>query len=82
MFDVNTPINKEILNSLQLRNIDPQNERVNTMIMYSGGADSLSLAKSVLETTSHNVVIHHVVINNFEKRGQFQLDVIDGQLDY
>ena len=82
MFDVNTPISKEILNSLQLRNIDPQNERVNTMIMYSGGADSLSLAKSILEATSHNVVIHHVVINNFEKRGQFQLDVIDGQLDY
>ena len=50
--------------------------------MYSGGADSLSLAKSVLETTSHNVVIHHVVINNFEKRGKFQLDVIDNQLDY
>ena len=82
MLYVTTPINKVILNSLQLKNIDPQNERVNSMIMYSGGADSLSLAKSVLETTNHNVVIHHVVINNFEKRGQFQLDVIDGQLDY
>ena len=70
MLYVTTPINKVILNSLQLKNIDPQNERVNSMIMYSGGADSLSLAKSVLETTNHNVVIHHVVINNFEKKLQ------------
>ena len=61
-------ISKEILRLLKVRNISPLNEQINTMIMYSGGADSLSLAKSVLETTSHNVVIHHVVINNFEKK--------------
>ena len=52
------------------------------MIMYSGGADSLSLAKSVLETTNHNVVIHHVVLNNPENRDDFQLDVLSTQLNY
>ena len=50
--------------------------------MYSGGAGSISLAKSILEATNHNLVLHHLVINNPEKRDQFQLSVIDKQLDY
>ena len=79
---MNTLADNVVLKSLKDRGIDPRNKQINVMMMYSGGADSLSLAKSILETTSHNLVLHHVIINNSEKRDNFQLDVIDGQLDY
>lgn len=77
-----TSINHAIINNLKARKIDPGNASLNVMLMYSGGADSISLAKSILESTQHKVVIHHVVIDNPEQRDGFQLDVLDAQLDY
>ena len=63
---MNSSVNTALIKSLRAKNINPTNNSLNCMIMYSGGADSLSLAKSVLETTNHKVVIHHVVLNNPE----------------
>ena len=75
-------INETLIRLLKAKRISIDNEQLNTMIMYSGGADSLSLAKSVLETTNHKVVIHHVVLQNPENRDKFELDVIEAQLEY
>ena len=38
------------------------------MLMYSGGADSFSLAKGLLEATEHEIILHHVVIRNRKER--------------
>lgn len=67
---------------LSSRYLDPDNSKIKTMIMYSGGADSLSLAKNILECTSHKIFLHHVVLKNFEERDQFQLDVLPKQLHF
>ena len=75
-------INNAIINLLKARRIDPADNSLNVMLMYSGGADSISLAKSILEVTQHKVFIHYVSIDNPEKRDGFQLDVLDAQLDY
>ena len=75
-------INETLLKLLKARRISIDNEQLNSMVMYSGGADSLSLAKSVLETTNHKVVLHHVVLQNPENRDKFELDVIEAQLEY
>lgn len=77
-----TSVNNAILKQLETHRIDAQNQSINVMLMYSGGADSVSLAKSILEATNHKLVLHHVVINNPEKRDQFQLNVIEKQLKY
>ena len=79
---MNSSVNTAVIKSLRAKNINPSNDSLNSMIMYSGGADSLSLAKSVLETTNHKVVIHHVVLNNPENRDDFQLEVLSTQLNY
>ena len=50
--------------------------------MYSGGADSLSLAKALLDATKHKIVIHHVVLRNPEERDDFQLEVLERQMDF
>jgi len=67
---------------LSSRYLDPDNKKIKTMIMYSGGADSLSLAKNILESTSHKIFLHHVILKNFEERDQFQLDVLEKQLHF
>ena len=71
-----------ILKVLRDKNINPDNASLNCMVMYSGGADSLSLAKALLDATKHKIVIHHVVLRNPEARDNFQLDVLEKQLDF
>lgn len=75
-------IQQKIRHLLDSRKLNPDNPKIKTMIMYSGGADSLSLAKNVLECTNHKIFLHHVVLKNFEERDQFQLNVLDKQLNF
>lgn len=75
-------IQQKIRKLLSLRNLDPDKASIKTMIMYSGGADSLSLAKNILECTKHKIFIHHVVLKNFEERDEFQLNVLKNQLEF
>ena len=76
--NIHTSIQK-MLNARQIKHDD---ERVKSMVMYSGGADSLALAKGVLEATNHQIILHHVVIKNREKRDQFQLSMLDDQINH
>lgn len=75
-------VTKVILKVLRDKNINPDNASLNCMVMYSGGADSLSLAKGLLDATKHKIVIHHVVLRNHEARDNFQLEALERQLDF
>ena len=67
---------------LKAARLSESNSKIKSMLMYSGGADSFSLAKGLLEATEHEIILHHVVIRNREKRDQFQLKTLDKQFDY
>ena len=71
-----------IKNELKAARLSHSNRKIKSMLMYSGGADSLSLAKGMLEATEHEIILHHVVIKNREKRDQFQFATLDGQFDF
>ena len=53
---------------LKAARLSESNSKIKSMLMYSGGADSFSLAKGLLEATEHEIILHHVVIRNREKR--------------
>jgi len=75
-------IHTTIRRQLKLRSLDPDNNKINVMVMYSGGADSLSLAKNLLECTDFSLYLHHVVMKNFEQRDEFQWNVLEDQMRF
>ena len=75
-------IHAVIKKELMAAKLSHSNNKIKSMIMYSGGADSLALAKGMLEATQHEIILHHVIIKNREERDQFQLDTLDGQFEF
>ena len=56
--------------------------RLNTLIMYSGGLDSVSMLVNVLQETNHKVHVHHIKIINFEKRDDVEYNAVKNTLEY
>jgi len=75
-------IHSAMKNVLNARFFRLDNPKIKAMIMYSGGADSLALAKGLLESTTHQILIHHVIIKNNEKRDGFELQKLEEQLKF
>ena len=50
--DVHAVIKKELMAA----KLSHSNSKIKSMLMYSGGADSLSLAKGLLEATEHEII--------------------------
>jgi hypothetical protein len=56
--------------------------RLNVVVMYSGGLDSVALLANVLQETDHNVHVHHIKIINFEGRDIAEDDAVNSTLTY
>ena len=79
---VQTVIHTAMKNVLNKRFFRLDNPKIKAMIMYSGGADSLALAKGLLESTTHQILIHHVIVKNNEKRDNFELKMLEEQMKF
>tara|TARA_R100000951_G_C2568498_1_gene157974 strand:- start:10 stop:705 length:696 start_codon:yes stop_codon:yes gene_type:complete len=70
---------KKVLRSARSRKLK---RRINTVVMYSGGLDSVAMLASVLQETDHKVHVHHIQIVNFEKRDNAEYEAVKKTLDY
>lgn len=59
-----------------------RNLNVRSLIMFSGGLDSVALLANVLKETSHHVHVHHIEIVNKEGRDTAEEIAVQKTLDY
>jgi len=80
------PNNREVAKALQRTLAEARSRhikrRLNTLIMYSGGLDSVAMLANVLRETDHRVHVHHIKIINFEGRDRVEDVAVNTTLDY
>ena len=80
------PKNREVAKALNTTFLNARSSRfkhrLNTLIMYSGGLDSVAMLVNVLKETNHRVHVHHIKIINFEKRDDVEHDAVKNTLEY
>lgn len=54
----------------------PLNNPPRTLLMLSGGLDSVALLANLLDATDHHVHAHYIELHNFEERGRAEADAI------
>lgn len=60
---------------------DPERE-VGSLVMFSGGLDSVALLANILTATRHRLHVHHIEINNIENRAEAENNAIRLIMDY
>ena len=60
----------------------PRGERPRTLLMLSGGLDSVALLVNLLQETDDEIHAHHIELHNFENRGRAETDAIFRILPY
>lgn len=80
------PVNREVANALDksLRTARTRHDRANirSLVMYSGGLDSVALLANVLAETDHHVHVHHIEIVNRDGRSEIENIAVEKTLDY
>ena len=80
------PVNREVANALDksLRTARTRHDRANirSLVMYSGGLDSVALLANVLAETDHHVHVHHIEIVNRDGRSEIENIEVEKTLDY
>ncbi len=62
--------------------IDKPEEETTTLVLLSGGIDSVAVLANVLEHTAHRVHAHHVELANRDERVQAENDAVAEVVDY
>ncbi|MCH1554379.1 MAG: hypothetical protein L7S45_07295 [Luminiphilus sp.] len=83
---VGYPVNRVVANALDksLRTARTRHDRANirSLVMYSGGLDSVALLANVLAETEHHVHVHHIEIVNRDGRSEIENIAVEKTLDY
>ncbi len=83
---VGYPVNRMVANALEksLRGARTRYDRKNihSVVMYSGGLDSVALLANILAETDHHVHVHHIDIVNREGRSAAENIAVEKTLDY
>ena len=83
---VGYPVNRVVANALDksLRTARTRHDRANirSLVMYSGGLDSVALLANVLAETDHHVHVHHIEIVNRDGRSEIENIAVEKTLDY
>lgn len=83
---VGYPGNRMVANALEksLRGARTRYDRKNirSLVMYSGGLDSVALLANVLAETDHHVHVHHIDIVNRDGRSAVENIAVEKTLDY
>ena len=83
---VGFPVNRVVANALDksLRTARTRHDRANirSLVMYSGGLDSVALLANVLAETDHHVHVHHIEIVNRDGRSEIENIAVEKTLDY
>jgi hypothetical protein len=84
--EVGYPVNRVVANALDksLRTARTRHDRANirSLVMYSGGLDSVALLANVLAETDHHVHVHHIEIVNRDGRSEIENLAVEKTLDY
>ena len=83
---VGYPVNRMVANALEksLRGARTRYDRNNirSLVMYSGGLDSVALLANLLAETDHHVHVHHIDIVNRDGRSAMENIAVEKTLDY
>lgn len=83
---VGYPVNRMVANALEksLRGARTRYDRKNirSLVMYSGGLDSVALLANILAETDHHVHVHHIDIVNRDGRSAVENIAVEKTLDY
>lgn len=83
---VGWPHNRNVANalkkSLEIARTPQSRNNVKTIVMLSGGLDSVALLATVLAETNHHVHAHHIEIRNFENRAEIENRVTPTIVEY
>lgn len=56
--------------------------KLSSLVMFSGGLDSVALLANLLTATRHDVHVHHIEIDNFENRMEAEINAVEMTLEY
>jgi len=68
--------------SLEAARTKKSRTNIRSLIMYSGGLDSVALLANVLAETNHHVHVHHIEIANQEDRADAENQAVEKTLEY
>ena len=74
-------VRKALFQSMESAFLD-EKVRVNSLVMLSGGLDSVALLVNLLEHTNHRIHAHHVEIANSERRVHAENQALEGVLAF
>ncbi len=83
---INWPHNRAVAEALdatlESAEIQKSGREIKTLVMLSGGIDSVALLANVLAETEHRVHAHHIELTNQENREQAENDAVADVVDY
>lgn len=83
---VGYPVNRMVATALEksLRSARTRYDRKNirSLVMYSGGLDSVALLANILAETDHHVHVHHIDIANRDGRSEVETIAVEKTLNY
>lgn len=78
----NTRVADALARCLAEARTDRRRDNVRTILMFSGGLDSVVLLAKLLECTNHTVHAHHIELVNFENRWRAENAAVERVADY
>lgn len=82
IYPYNTAVRDAIWDTLKQRYPVPDDYKVRSMVLVSGGMDSVALLAGLLQHTQHEIHAHHVEIHNLEGRADIEKAALNRCLDY
>lgn len=77
----NTAVKDALLQDILSRN-QPNSMNTRSLLMFSGGLDSVALLWNLLQHTEQKLHVHHIEICNFENRDRAENMAIDRVMEY
>jgi hypothetical protein len=68
--------------TLESNQVDKPENETRTLVMLSGGIDSVAVLASLLSETEHQVHAHHIELSNRDNRQQAENDAVADVVDY
>lgn len=78
----NRAVAEALASTLESNKIDKPENETKTLVMLSGGIDSVAVLVNLLTETEHTVHAHHIELANRDNRQQAENDAVADVIDY
>lgn len=78
----NRAVAEALTSTLESNKIDKPENETKTLVMLSGGIDSVAVLVNLLAETEHAVHAHHIELGNRDNRQQAENDAVADVIDY